>query len=80
MTTAEQAVREDIARLLRFETSAQPAGEWTSLPDYASRMKAGERNIFFLSAPSREIAENSPYFEAMKRKHGEDVEVRASWE
>merc|ERR1719229_151598 len=38
-------------------------------------MKAGERNIFFLSAPSREIAESSPYFEAIKRKLGEDVEV-----
>lgn len=77
VTTGEQAMREDIAKLLRFESSALPAGEVTSLPEYASRMKAGERNIFFLSAPSREIAETSPYFEAIKRKLGDDVEVRA---
>lgn len=65
--------QEDIAKLLRFESSALPAGQQTSLMDYASRMKAGTRNIYYLCAPNRHLAEHSPYFEAMKQK---DMEVR----
>lgn len=64
--------QEDIAKLLRFESSALPAGQQTSLMDYASRMKAGTRNIYYLCAPNRHLAEHSPYFEAMKMK---DMEV-----
>lgn len=65
--------QEDIAKLLRFESSALPAGQQTSLMEYASRMKAGTRNIYYLCAPNRHLAEHSPYFEAMKQK---DMEVR----
>ncbi|XP_016334078.1 heat shock protein 75 kDa, mitochondrial-like, partial [Sinocyclocheilus anshuiensis] len=71
--TAEQSVKEDIAKLLRFESSALPAGQQTSLMEYTSRMKAGTRNIYYLCAPNRHLAEHSPYFEAMKQK---DMEVR----
>uniref|UniRef100_A0A8C9T0S5 TNF receptor-associated protein 1 n=1 Tax=Scleropages formosus TaxID=113540 RepID=A0A8C9T0S5_SCLFO len=70
--TAEQDVKEDIAKLLRFESSALPAGQRTSLQEYASRMKAGTRSIYYLCAPNRHLAEHSPYFEAMKQK---DTEV-----
>ncbi|XP_073799487.1 heat shock protein 75 kDa, mitochondrial isoform X1 [Danio rerio] len=72
VTTAEQSVKEDIAKLLRFESSALPAGQQTSLMEYSSRMKAGTRNIYYLCAPNRHLAEHSPYFEAMKQK---DMEV-----
>lgn len=71
--------QEDIAKLLRFESSAMAAGQQTSLMEYASRMKAGTRNIYYLCAPNRHLAEHSPYYEAMKQK---DMEVRAiqkSW-
>ncbi|XP_004587115.2 heat shock protein 75 kDa, mitochondrial isoform X2 [Ochotona princeps] len=71
VTTAEQAVKEDIAKLLRYESSALPAGQLTSLMDYASRMQAGTRNIYYLCAPNRHLAEHSPYYEAMKQKHTE---------
>ena len=54
--------------MLRFESSALPAGDTTSFDEYATRMRAGERNIYFLSAPNRELAEASPYFEAIKKK------------
>lgn len=64
-------LQEDIAKLLRYESSALPAGQLTSLSDYASRMQAGTRNIYYLCAPNRHLAEHSPYFEAMKRKHTE---------
>lgn len=65
--------QEDIAKLLRYESSALPAGQHTSLMEYASRMKAGTRNIHYLCAPNRHLAEHSPYYEAMKQK---DMEVR----
>uniref|UniRef100_A0A8C0ZUU7 Heat shock protein 75 kDa, mitochondrial n=1 Tax=Castor canadensis TaxID=51338 RepID=A0A8C0ZUU7_CASCN len=71
VTTAEQEVKEDIAKLLRYESSALPAGQLTSLSEYASRMQAGTRNIYYLCAPSRHLAEHSPYYEAMKQKHTE---------
>jgi TNF receptor-associated protein 1 len=35
-------------------------------------MKAGSRNIYYLSAPSRHLAETSPYMEAMQQR---DIEV-----
>ncbi|KAM6114109.1 heat shock protein 75 kDa, mitochondrial [Pterocles gutturalis] len=77
VTVAEQDVKEDIAKLLRYESSALPAGQLTGLTDYASRMKAGSRNIYYLCAPNRHLAEHSPYFEAMKKK---DMEVLFCYE
>ncbi|KAM9456775.1 heat shock protein 75 kDa, mitochondrial [Clarias gariepinus] len=77
VTSSEQDIKEDIAKLLRFESSALPAGQQTSLMDYASRMKAGTRNIYYLCAPNRYLAEHSPYYEAMKIK---DMEVLFCYE
>ncbi|XP_064151558.1 heat shock protein 75 kDa, mitochondrial isoform X1 [Loxodonta africana] len=71
VTTTEQEVKEDIAKLLRYESSTLPAGQLTSLVDYTSRMQAGTRNIYYLCAPSRQLAEHSPYYEAMKQKNME---------
>ncbi|XP_074136089.1 heat shock protein 75 kDa, mitochondrial isoform X1 [Sminthopsis crassicaudata] len=71
VTIAEQEVKEDIAKLLRYESSALPAGQLTSLVEYASRMRAGTRNIYYLCTPNRHLAENSPYYEAMKQKNME---------
>lgn len=70
--TRSHFFQEDIAKLLRYESSALPAGQLSSLTEYASRMKAGSRNIYYLCAPNRHLAEHSPYFEAMKKK---DTEV-----
>lgn len=38
-------------------------------------MQAGTRNIYYLCAPSRHLAEHSPYYEAMKRKNTEVGEL-----
>ena len=48
------------------------------MPEYCDRMKAGQRDIFYLSAPSRQLAESSPYFEALRKK--DDVEVLFCYE
>lgn len=70
--------QEGIAKLLRYESSALPAGQLTSLQDYAGRMRAGTRSIYYLCAPSRHLAEHSPYYEAMKQKNTEVGEPRGS--
>ncbi|KAF3846357.1 hypothetical protein F7725_003435 [Dissostichus mawsoni] len=75
VTTQEQDVKEEIAKLLRYESSALPAGEQTNLMEYSSRMKAGDRNIYYLCAPNRHLAEHSPYYEAMKQKDMEFDEL-----
>ena len=46
-----------------------------SIPEYCDKMKAGQREIFYLSAPSRQLAENSPYYENLKKA---DTEVPSS--
>ncbi|VDM30685.1 unnamed protein product [Hydatigera taeniaeformis] len=71
VTESDQSTREMIAKLLRFESSALPAGQKTSLDEYGSRMRTGESNIFFLSAPNRDLAEASPYLEIIKKKMNE---------
>merc|ERR1712088_678204 len=77
VTGTDQYEKEEIARLLRFECSSLPAGETVSLPEYCDKMKAGQREIFYLSAPSRQLAENSPYYENLKKA---DTEVLFCYE
>jgi molecular chaperone HtpG len=60
--------REAIAKLLRFESSFTEAGKTTTLTDYLSRMPEGQKEIYYLLAPSREAAEASPYFEVFREK------------
>jgi TNF receptor-associated protein 1 len=77
VTTNEQFEKEEIAKLLHFESSRCPEGEKVTLPQYCSRLMAGQRDIFYLAAPSRTLAESSPYFEALKQK---EVEVLFCYE
>merc|ERR1719278_619599 len=67
VTGTDQYEKEEISKLLRFECSSLPAGETISIPEYAAKMQAGQRDIYFLCAPSRQLAETSPYFESMKK-------------
>lgn len=45
--------------------------ETISIPEYVSKMKAGQRDIYYLCAPSRQLAETSPYFESLKKQETE---------
>ncbi|XP_003740369.1 heat shock protein 75 kDa, mitochondrial [Galendromus occidentalis] len=72
LASNEQSEKEDIAKLLQFESSTLEPGQKTSISDYLGRMKEGQKDIYYLAAPSRQLAENSPYFEGVKKK---DVEV-----
>lgn len=77
ISSPEQIEKEEIAKLLRYESSNMPPGERVSLPEYCGRMREGQKDVFYLAAPSRHLAETSPYFEALKQK---EVEVLFCYE
>ncbi len=60
--------RENLSKLLRFESSATEPGKTTSLEDYILRMGAEQKEIYYIVAPHRKAAEASPYYEALKAK------------
>jgi HSP90 family molecular chaperone len=63
--------KEEIAKLLRMESSKTKEGEFTSLDKYVENMLKGQKDIFFLVIPNRPFAESSPYFEAFKERNVE---------
>ncbi|MEW6595019.1 MAG: molecular chaperone HtpG [Thermodesulfobacteriota bacterium] len=64
--------REEVAKLLRFESSATEAGALTSLKEYVERMAEGQKEIYYINGASREAIEAGPYVEAF-RKRGIEV-------
>jgi HSP90 family molecular chaperone len=64
--------RDDISKLLRFESSKLPAGELTSLDEYINRSPPGQSSVYYLYAPDRRLAEESAYYEVFKKT---DTEV-----
>ncbi|XP_011630852.1 heat shock protein 75 kDa, mitochondrial [Pogonomyrmex barbatus] len=69
ITSNDQSEKEDIGKLLRFESSAAAPGELVSLPQYCSRLAKDQKDIYYLSAPSRALAEQSPYYESLKKRN-----------
>jgi len=64
--------RDAIADLCRFETMNTPAGEVISLRKYVDAMPEEQKDIYFITGPSRRALEQSPHVEAFKKK-GYDV-------
>lgn len=62
--------REDLLELVRFKSTAVDG--WTSLADYKTRMKDGQKAIFFLAGDEEERLRKSPLLE-MYRKEGTEV-------
>ncbi|MDR3271205.1 MAG: molecular chaperone HtpG [Peptococcaceae bacterium] len=60
--------REPLTRLLRFTSSQTEPEQWTSLPDYVSRLPEGQEEIYYINGPSRETIQASPYLEAFRDK------------
>ena len=58
-----------IAKLLRFTSSTSDNDEQTvSLSDYLSRMKEGQKGIYYVTAESLAAARNSPHLEVFRKK------------
>ncbi|XP_066259178.1 heat shock protein 75 kDa, mitochondrial [Euwallacea similis] len=70
ITNHNQTEKEDAAKLLLFESSHLEPEKKITLSDYITRAKEG-RTIFYLAAPSRNLAESSPYYESLKKKQQE---------
>ncbi|MCW9698730.1 molecular chaperone HtpG [Avibacterium sp. 20-129] len=63
------ANREQIARLYRFASTHNDSNEQTvSLDDYVSRMKEGQKAIYYITADSYIAAKNSPHLELFNKK------------
>ena len=70
--TIDYANREEIAKLLRFESSKSEPGKLISLAEYTARMAEGQKEIYFINGPSRAGAESGPYAEAFRKR---DIEI-----
>jgi HSP90 family molecular chaperone len=67
----EMGNKEEIAKLLRFESSKTETGALTSLEDYIAKMGKDQNDIYYMCVPNRALAESSPYFESFKAKDSE---------
>jgi molecular chaperone HtpG len=63
----DAANRERIAKLLRFASTTSEAQN-VSLADYASRLKDGQKSIYYVTADSLDAARNSPHLEIFRKK------------
>ena len=71
--TSDYAYRDEIAKLLRFESSKSEAGKLISLEDYIERMVEGQKEIYYINGPSRVAAESGPYVEAFRKRNIEII-------
>ena len=60
--------KDDLLKLLRFESSLTEKGKTTSLADYVSRITGDQKEIYYLIGPNRESIEAGPYVEGFKAR------------
>lgn len=61
--------KDQLIKLLRFESSLTDKGKTTSLADYVSRMGEEQKEIYYLVGPNRSSIESGPYLEAFKARN-----------
>ncbi len=70
--------RDALAKLLRYETSTSETP--VALADYVARMPEDQKEIYFLSGPTREACLASPYYEGLHAKGREVVFLLDPWD
>ncbi|HVS52483.1 MAG TPA: molecular chaperone HtpG [Opitutaceae bacterium] len=63
------AHKDQLVKLLRFESSLTEKGKTTSLADYVARMGAEQKEIYYLVGPNRASIESGPYLEGFKARN-----------
>ncbi|MEI7799056.1 MAG: molecular chaperone HtpG [Opitutaceae bacterium] len=61
--------KDQLVKLLRFESSLTDKSKHTSLADYVSRMGADQKEIYYLTGANRTTVESGPYLEAFKARN-----------
>ncbi len=61
--------KDQLTKLLRFESSLTEKGKTTSLADYVSRMQSEQKEIYYLIGPNRAAIESGPYLEGFKARN-----------
>ena len=65
--------KDQLMKLLRFESSLTEKGKTTSLADYVTRMGSEQKEIYYLVGPNRAAIESGPYLEGFKARNLEVV-------
>jgi molecular chaperone HtpG len=63
--------KDQIVKLLRFESSLTEGGKTTSLSDYVSRMPGVQTQIYYILGSNRSAIEAGPYIEGFKARNFE---------
>lgn len=66
---SDHAHKEQLGKLMRFESSMTEPGKVTSLADYVLRMPEDQKEIYYLPGSSRKAIENGPYLEAFQARN-----------
>jgi molecular chaperone HtpG len=61
--------KDQLVKLLRFESSLTEKTKSTSLADYVSRMGADQKEIYYLTGKDRAAIESGPYLEGFKARN-----------
>jgi len=67
--TSDFEFQAELAKLLRFESSASEAGSMIALDEYVDRMKEGQDKIYYINGPNRAAIENGPYVEMFTKQN-----------
>ena len=67
----DSANRERLAELMRYHTT-KSGEEMSSLKDYVTRMKEGQKGIYYITGENLKSVENSPFVEGLRKR---DLEV-----
>ncbi|HEY5777624.1 MAG TPA: molecular chaperone HtpG [Terrimicrobiaceae bacterium] len=70
--------REALAKLLRYETSQSESPN--GIADYIARMPEAQKDIYYVSGPTREACLASPYYEALRAKNYEVLFLFDPWD